>query len=317
MSHVEINKEKQELYSQKYETRQEKEQELSNMILSNIVGDTTAQIRQDAYFGRKLIDISFSNEEAFWSSGGVVRLEYNLNNDEFKFNNSAGGTNDVTAETIIDAYSDIYASAKNVINNIRENRLTYGSKVDEILEMNEEMNKIRHEIDDELNTNINQYLKTTLETIDIRKNNEQDIETLLEKAEQEGIVHIFSYDDYKIKHALKVEAHNEDEVNVGNEKLHFKRHTLSCDVSSNNAKRYYINDQFVKKDEIKKKLKGYIVEDSEICNTLKKEDKRRFEVPFKEVEHLADKVNDQKAIQELLTELGDKDKPQNRKRPKM
>jgi hypothetical protein len=40
-------------------------------------------------------------------------------------------------------------------------------------------------------------------------------------------------------------------------------------------------------------------------------------VPFKEVEHLADKVNDQKAIQELLTELGDKDKPQNRKRPKM
>ena len=317
MPHVEINKEKQELHSQKYDTKRQKEQELSDMILSNMIGDTKAQIRQDAYFGRKLIDISFSNDEAFWSSGGVVRLEYNIKSDEFRFNNSAGGTNDVTAETIIDAYSDIYASAKNVIKNIRENRLTYENKVDELLEMNEEINKIKYEIDEELNTNINQYLKTTLETIDIRNNNDQDIERLLEKAEQEGRVYIFSYDDHKIKHALKVEAHNDDDVNVGNEKLHFKRHTLSCDVSSNNAKRYYINDQFVKKDELKKKLTGYIVEDSEICNTLKKEEKRRFEVPFKEVEHLADKVNDQKAIQELLNELGEHKKPQNKKRPKM
>ena len=72
MPHVEKKKEKQELHSQKYDTKRQKEQELSDMILSNMIGDTKAQIRQDAYFGRKLIDISFSNDEAFWSSGGVL-----------------------------------------------------------------------------------------------------------------------------------------------------------------------------------------------------------------------------------------------------
>jgi hypothetical protein len=121
MSHIEINQEKEEKIKELTEIKLQKEKTLEEKITATeLKGNTTSAVRVDSFMSRKNIDVNFGNKEIFWASHGVVRIEYDINKLDFRFNNSSGGTNDVSAERIVEAYADIYESAKNVIANIKK-----------------------------------------------------------------------------------------------------------------------------------------------------------------------------------------------------
>lgn len=319
MSYVQINKEKREEYNQKAKIKEDKENSIAEDITKNVQGDTTADVRVDSFFSRKIININFSNKESFWSSDGVVRLEYNINDDSFRFNNSAGGTNDVSAEKIVDAYSDIYASAKNVIEDIKQNKLDYAERVNDIIDITSEMHQISIQIGTELKDDINNFLDSKLSVIGVKNNTEEDAKELLNKAEKEGSVTIFRLNDYNVTSALRDQANNHDDADVENSEFQFVKANLRCEVADNNAKRFYINDQFIKKGDIIDNLQNYMVDETPVTEILKNENKSKAKMSFKDLNSLAENTQKNKDLKELSDELNlnGKKKQDGRRKPSM
>lgn len=319
MSYVQINKEKREEYNQKAKIKEDKENSIAEDITKNVQGDTTADVRVDSFFSRKIININFSNKESFWSSDGVVRLEYNINDDSFRFNNSAGGTNDVSAEKIVDAYSDIYASAKNVIEDIKQNKLDYAERVNDIIDITSEMHQISIQIGTELKDDINNFLDSKLSVIGVKNNTEEDAKELLNKSEKEGSVTIFRLNDYNVTSALRDQANNHDDADVENSEFQFVKANLRCEVADNNAKRFYINDQFIKKGDIIDNLQNYMVDETPVTEILKNENKSKAKMSFKDLNSLAENTQKNKDLKELSDELNlnGKKKQDGRRKPSM
>ena len=318
MSHIEINQEKKDELQKLAEIKIQKEKNLEEKITATeLKGDTTASIRVDSFMSRKNIDVNFGNKEVFWASDGVVRVEYDIEKLDFKFNNSSGGTNSVSAERIVDAYSDIYESAKNVIANIKKNKFEYSEKIDEILNLRDDIQSLNSEIDNEINQNIDEFINSKLESVGIKDNSIEDVEKLLKKAEESGRIDIFSCNSYEVSLALRDQAYKEEDVDVDSSRFRFKQSSLSCEVSENNAKRYYINDQFIKRKDVVENLKNYITDDSKICETLKNEKRARMEVSFKDIKKLSTNVQEHKELQNFLKvlELDGKNKTKSRNKP--